>query len=200
MPYLVSQGGDQFGTVALIWENLLMLILVYNFVTFCYFFAMPGFPFSVWLYLEFLTEIFMVLDIIIRFIILRAIYNNDHKKGPFRHLNMLRNKADERPAKMSLMIISSLPTSIALYASLPSVYHPEMWVALIRGLKLYRMNQLYLYFDLRDIRSKKDSFIRTIEAFLYIILATHFLACFWLFIGRIGASHELNWFKLVLYD
>ena len=177
-----------------------MIILVYNFVTFCYFFALPGFPFSVWLYLEYLSEIFMVLDVVVRFVILRAVFKNDCKKGPFRHLNMIRNKADEKPLKMTIMILASLPSSIILYASLPSHFRPAMWVAIIRGLKLYRMNQLQLYFDLRDIRSKKDSFIRTIEALLYILLATHFLACFWLFIGRIGGDDELSWFRLVMYD
>jgi hypothetical protein len=139
LPYIVAQA-DQFGSVSIIWENMLMMILIYNFVTFCYFFSMPSFPFSVWLYLEFLTEILMVLDVIIRFIVLRAIFSNDHKKGPFRHLNMLRNKADEKKVKMSLMILSSLPTSIVLYSALPSRLHPEMWVALVRGLKLYRMS------------------------------------------------------------
>ena len=179
---------------------MLMVILIYNFVTFCYFFAMTSFPFSVWVYLEFLTEILMVLDVIIRFVVLRAIFSHDHKKGPFRHLNMLRNKADEKKLKMSLMILSSMPTSIILYSSLPSRFHPEMWVASIRGLKLYRMSQLTLYFDLRDIRSKKDSIVRTLEALLYILMATHFLACFWLFIGRIDPIQEFSWFRLVMYD
>jgi hypothetical protein len=118
MPYLVSPE-DEYGSTTIIWENLLMIILMYNFVTFCYFFAVPGFPFSVWLYLEFLTEILLVLDILIRFVILRLVFNNDHKKGPFRNLNMVRNKADERPLKMGLMIISSLPTSIILYKAVP---------------------------------------------------------------------------------
>jgi hypothetical protein len=75
-----------------------------------------------------------------------------------------------------------------------------MWVAMIRSLKLYRSGQLQLYFDLRDIRSKKDSFIRTFEAFLYILLGTHFLACFWMFVGRVDPNQEMNWFKLVMYD
>jgi hypothetical protein len=188
-PYIVAQA-DQYGSVSIIWENMLMVILIYNFIAFCYFFAMPVFPFSVWLYLEFLTEILMVLDVIIRFVVLRAIFSNDHKKGPFRHLNMLRNKSDEKKFKMSIMILSSLPTSIILYSSLPSRLHPEMWVALIRGLKLYRMSQLSLYFDLRDIRSKKDSIVRTLEALLYILMGTHFLACFWLFIGRVDPNQE----------
>jgi hypothetical protein len=65
-----------------------------------------------------------------------------------------------------------------------------MWVALIRGLKLYRMSQLSLYFDLRDIRSKKDSIVRTLEALLYILMGTHFLACFWLFIGRVDPNQD----------
>ena len=61
---------DQYGSVSVIWENMLMVILIYNFIAFCYFFAMPVFPFSVWLYLEFLTEILMVLDVLIRFVVL----------------------------------------------------------------------------------------------------------------------------------
>lgn len=141
MPYLVSPE-DQYGSHSLIWENLLMLILVYNYVTLWYFIAVPGFPFSVWLYLEFITEILMVLDIFIRFIILRLVFNNDHKKGPFSNLNMVRNKADEKPHKMVLMIISSLPTSIILYTSLPTKYNSNVWVALVRALKLYRSSQL----------------------------------------------------------
>ena len=62
------------------------------------------------------------------------------------------------------------------------------------------MKQLYLYFDVRDIRSRKNSFIRTLEASLYILMATHLLTCFWLFVGRVEPEQDINWFRLVQYD
>jgi hypothetical protein len=33
-----------FGKVAVVWENVLMISIVYNFVTCCYFLGLPGFP------------------------------------------------------------------------------------------------------------------------------------------------------------
>jgi hypothetical protein len=113
---------------------------------------------------------------------------------------MLNNKADKKPLKMALMLVSSLPTSIILYSSLPYNLESLIWVALIRGLKLYRSSHLHQYFDLRDIRTKSNSSIRTFEALLYILMATHFLACFWLFVGRVDPNQEGSWFKLVMYD
>jgi hypothetical protein len=38
------------------------------------------------------------------------------------------------------------------------------------------------------------------QAGLYIILVTHMLSCFWLFIGRVDPQQDLTWMKLVLYD
>jgi hypothetical protein len=98
---------------------------------------------------------------------------------------MLKNKQDEEPISMIFTIASSVPTSIILYSSANFSLHSSIWLALIRVLKLYRLKLLNLYFDVRDIRSKKDSFIRTFEASLYIIMVTHFLACLWLFIVRV---------------
>ncbi len=59
------------------WENILMIMIVYNFVTFCYFFAVPDFPSSVWLYFEFLSEILMIVDLLIRFLVLKIVFNKD---------------------------------------------------------------------------------------------------------------------------
>jgi hypothetical protein len=104
----------------------------------------------------------MIMDILIRFCILKVLYRGINKKNPWRQLNLLRNKSDEMPIQIVLMIVSSLPTSIIMYSSIHVEHRELIWPALIRILKLYRLNQLNLYFDVRDIRSKKDSFIRTI--------------------------------------
>jgi hypothetical protein len=172
--------------MAIVWENVLMITIVYNFVTSCYFLGLPGFPTSFWIYLEFLTEVAMVVDILIRYCLLKVVIKNSLKKnGPWRQINMLKNKQDEEPLSMILTIASSVPTSIILYSSANVTLHSSIWLALIRVVKLYRLKLLNLYFDVRDIRSKKDSFIRTFEASLYIIMVTHFLACLWLFIVRV---------------
>jgi hypothetical protein len=98
---------------------------------------------------------------------------------------MLKNKSDEKKLNVVLMVISSLPTSIIMFSAVPKEMQASIWLAVIRVLKVYRLKQLNLYFDVRDIRSKKDSFIRTFEASLYILMVTHFLACLWLFIVRV---------------
>jgi hypothetical protein len=163
-----------------------MFSIVYNFVTTCYFLGLPGFPFSYWTYLEYLTEVAMILDILIRFCLLKYVVKNNHKKnGPWRQINMLKNKSDEKKLNVVLMVISSLPTSIIMFSAVPKEMQASIWLAVIRVLKVYRLKQLNLYFDVRDIRSKKDSFIRTFEASLYILMVTHFLACLWLFIVRV---------------
>jgi hypothetical protein len=73
-------------------------------------------------------------------------------------------------------------------------------LAVVRGLKLFRLKQLNLYFDLRDMRARKNTSIRTVQASIYILLATHFLGCFWLFIGRVDPQQDKNWMHLVAYD
>lgn len=140
----------------------------------------------------------MVVDILIRYCLLKVVIKNSQKKnGPWRQINMLKNKQDEEPLAMMFTIASSVPTSIILYSSVSATFHSSIWLALIRVVKLYRLKLLNLYFDVRDIRSKKDSFVRTFEASLYIIMVTHFLACLWLFIVRVDPQQDLTWFKLV---
>lgn len=53
---------------------------------------------------------------------------------------------------------------------------------------------------MRDIRTKRNSSLRTFQSILYILLITHFLGCFWLFIGRVDPNQDLNWFRLVEYN
>ena len=45
-----------------------MLAIMYNCITAGFFFGIPGFPESVWLYLEFLAEIIFLIDIGMRLI------------------------------------------------------------------------------------------------------------------------------------
>ena len=54
--------------MSIIWSNILMLAIMYNCITAGFFFGIPGFPESVWLYLEFLAEIIFLIDIGMRLI------------------------------------------------------------------------------------------------------------------------------------
>ena len=79
--------------MAVVWENVLMISIVYNFATTCFFLGLPGFPSSVWLYLEVLTEVAMVVDILIRYCVLNILIKSTFKKiGPWRQINMLKNR------------------------------------------------------------------------------------------------------------
>lgn len=165
--------------VMILWENVLHASIIYNCVTFCYFLGLPGFPSDAWLYLEFIVEILMIIDIFIRYVLRRFLVNQR------KTLNLLHSKHDDLPFQMTMFILSSFPTSIIIYPSIEDEVQYKIWLALIRGIKLYRIKQLNLYYELRDIRAKKDSFIRTFQATLYILLVTHLLSCFWLFIARV---------------
>jgi hypothetical protein len=90
--------------------------------------------------------------------------------------------------------------SIILYAALPQAELSALWVALVRGVKLYRIKQLMLYFDLSDVRRRKESYIRTLQALLLILMVTHFLSCLWLFLPRVDPQKDLVWTSLVLYN
>jgi hypothetical protein len=84
---LVDKDGD-VDRVMILWENVLLVSIVYNCMTICFFLGLPGFPTDAWLYLEFLTEIFMVIDIFIRYVLRRYLVNQR------KTLNLLHRKSD----------------------------------------------------------------------------------------------------------
>jgi hypothetical protein len=57
--------------MVVVWETWLFMCITYNFFTACYFFGMPGFPTDAWIYLEFLSEISMIVDLFIRYFVRR---------------------------------------------------------------------------------------------------------------------------------
>jgi hypothetical protein len=59
-----------------VWENILLVCIIYNFVTFSFFMGLPGFPNGVWLYLELASEALLIFDIFFRFVIRRYLLDN----------------------------------------------------------------------------------------------------------------------------
>lgn len=59
--------------MVVIWENWLFICITYNFFTACYFFGLPGFPDGAWTYLEFLSEITMLVDLPLRYLVRRLL-------------------------------------------------------------------------------------------------------------------------------
>lgn len=116
--------------VTLFWENLLLVTITYNFLTCCFFLGLPGFPSGPWTYLEFLTEIVMLVDFMIRFGLRRMLPSQK------RTLLLLHDKADDRPTSLLGFLLSSLPSSIVLFATV--VDRSAIWLAIVRILKLYR--------------------------------------------------------------
>ena len=70
----------------------------------------------------------------------------------------------------------------------------------MRCIKLYRIKQMMLYFDLSDVRRRKESYIRTGQALLLILMVTHFLSCLWLFLPRVDSQQDLVWTSLIMYN
>lgn len=110
-----------------IWEHSLFAMIVYNYITVAYFFGQPGFPSGAWLYIEYLTEMMAVVDLFIRYCLIRE-----------KHV-LLHTKFDNTCLGKCLILLSSLPTSIVLNRVLSPNIKSELWVAIVRWHKLYRM-------------------------------------------------------------
>jgi len=70
----------------------------------------------------------------LRFALIRLL-DPRQKKGQWRNMNLLSVKSDDKVLGMSLLCISSLPTSIVMQQTVGPASHPEIWLALVRGLK-----------------------------------------------------------------
>jgi hypothetical protein len=143
--------------------------------------GLPGFPESVWLYLEILIEIILIIDIGMRLIFICFF------KKEWATLFLLHEDEDSLWRRFRYFV-TAIPTSIILYVSLPNSTLGYLGIAFIRSVKLLRINYLNHYFDVRDLRTKRNSFLRTVQSVIYILLITHSLGCFWLFIGRIDPN------------
>jgi hypothetical protein len=91
----------------------LFVSIIYNYVTFCYFLGLPGFPENIWIYIEFIVEIIMIIDLLIRLILRKMIKIGNRKK-----FNLLHEKNDDSLLSKVFFIISSIPTSIIFFATL----------------------------------------------------------------------------------
>lgn len=177
----IFRTGSEYDSLSIIWSNVLLLVIIYDSVTTFYFLGMPGFPESVWLYLEFLSEIILIIDIGVRLIFIWFF------KKEWDSLILLHEDGDWWWRKFRYGV-TALPTSIVIYVTVPNQNIGGLGIAFIRSIKLLRINYLNHYFDVRDLRTKRNSFLRTVQAIIYILLITHLLGCFWLFIGRVDPN------------
>ena len=99
--------------VTIFWENILFISIIYNYVTFCYFLGLPGFPENIWIYIEFIVEIIMIIDLLMRLLLRKMI-----KIGNKKRFNLLHEKNDDSLLSKVFFIISSIPTSIIFFAAL----------------------------------------------------------------------------------
>jgi hypothetical protein len=95
------------------WENVLFIVITYNFITFCFFVGIPGFPSQWWIYLEFLGETIMIVDNFIRIVLRRLLL------GHRRTLNLLHQSSDDKLVNSLLFIVSSMPSSLLSFALQP---------------------------------------------------------------------------------
>ena len=102
-------------TMTWIRENVILLCITYNFFTCCYFLGITGFPLGIWTYIEFIVEVMMIVDILIRLVQKYISRRSLNKVTMFVDIN------DELKAtQLIVYFISSVPTSIIIYSSIPS--------------------------------------------------------------------------------
>ena len=190
-PFFRSDTAD-YDQLSIIWSNVLLVATLYNCITTTFFLGIKGFPESVWLYLEFLQEIALIIDIGMRLVFIHFF------KKQWNTLYLLHEDKDSLWRRFRYGI-TAIPSSIIIYKVVPKEMIGSLGIAFIRAIKLLRLNYLNHYFDVRDLTTKRNSFLRAVQAIVYILMITHSLGCFWLFIGRVDPNQEFNWLKLEGY-
>lgn len=114
---------------------------------------------------------------------------------------LLHDKNEGSKCKVMGLVGSSVPTSVILTLS-AKPHIQELGIAFVRVLKLCRLHQVDNYFEKRDRSNRKQSlpYVRTVQATLYILMATHIIGCIWLLVGRIEPNIDKGWLVLVRYD
>ena len=176
-PFFRSDTAD-YDQLSIIWSNVLLIATLYNCITTTFFLGISGFPESVWLYLEFLQEISLIIDIGMRLIFIQFFPKQ------WNTLYLLHEDKTSHWRRFRYGI-TAVPSSILIYELVPKEMIGSLGIAFVRAIKLLRLNYLNHYFDVRDLTTKRNSILRSVQAIVYILLITHTLGCFWLFIGRV---------------
>jgi hypothetical protein len=107
------------------WSILIFAINVYNFFTVFYFLGIEGFPSEAWLHIEIFSEIILIIDIALRVVMART--------EIWKRFWMLHESTP-----MLVLLLSSMPLTIAFKSSEDEVNITLHWVAYIKLVKLLR--------------------------------------------------------------
>lgn len=166
--------------------------------------SVKGFPNEINLALEMLVDIFLGLDLILRFCLKPYFQKNNN----LFFMNFLFMKEEERikyttVIKDVLIIISGLPyvtfvTALNYAVSLD--LHTNDLYSYLLFFKLFRFCDLWLTKDkilivLNNFNFMLVIFYRMFTVMIILLLTTHVAACFWLFVNK-AESEQFNYFHL----
>lgn len=168
-----------------IWEALVVLINFYNA------FIVPfriGFETAYrgkWLVFDLLGDLLLIIDIFVRFNV-----------GYFEHGEYINDKDkiihSYRSQSMKRHLAASLPLDI-----LGRIFIPGVSPVLLGFLRLPRLLRLHKSFSVlnwwEDKANVNPFLIRMLRLGILIFFFTHWIACFWFFIGEIGIDWGSSW-------
>lgn len=126
----------------------MLAIHTYNFVTVFFFLGIEGFPESLWLLLEIVTELLIAVDFVLRLVI--------RLKCPtiWNEMWLLHDKGSRSKFHLLIRLIGSVPQSLILCLIYGSKDNLQALVAIefaiLRCLKLLRLRQISQYFEKVD--------------------------------------------------
>lgn len=183
--------------------TLTVFIHIYNFFTCFFFMGIAGYPEGIWFVMEISFEVVMVFELCMQFLL------RTRCKWLWNEMYMLHSSnLNDGITKWEFakFVIVAVPMSLILSVSLANdqpMLH-GFGIASLRLLKLLRFGEVQRYFDLYDLKSRKNSSFslnRLLFIIFYFQVFCHFWTCVWLITGRMDMSNdEHGWFKMDNFD
>lgn len=171
--------------VVIIWESLIVLVTLYNYLAIPFRIAFQTSSGGVWLILDILSDSILITDIFLRFhmgYIDQGAFINDKQKIHQHY----------RANDFKINLIASFPIDILIRFLFPSL--PGYVIGIARLIRLLRGFQcLAIFRRWENNVNVNPVVIRMINLVLIIFLIDHWVACLWFFIGKTTKISNESW-------
>ena len=171
--------------VVIIWESLIVLVTLYNYLAIPFRIAFQTSSDGIWLILDILSDSILIIDIFLRFnmgYIDQGAFINDKQKIHQHY----------RANDFKINLIASFPIDILIRVLFPSL--PGYVIGIARLLRLLRGFQcLGIFRRWENNVNVNPVVIRMINLVLIIFLIDHWVACLWFFIGETTKISNESW-------
>lgn len=176
----------------ILWESLIVLVTLYNYILIPFRVAFQAGISEKWLIFDLIADAILVIDILLRFNI------GFVDQGEFIE-DKQRIKAHYRSTELKLDLIASFPADLVVRLlwnnSAITIISFFRFPRFIRGIECFEIFRRW-----ENNVNVNPALIRMLELIMMIVLISHWVACFWFFIGDAFRLEGESWLTTTSLD